>query len=104
MHRIEAGIDRPVAAGLHRLVFAIHIQCHRGKLRPLRARNDGQRDQLDPVLRIVDFIINQGLEILVIDMFFPVCQILEAAERIFQGVFTQFIAQFLKLFAESMAA
>ena len=102
MHRIETGIHGAIAAGLHGLMLAVHIQGHSCELRSLRACHNCQRHQLDTVLRIVDFIIDQGFEILIINMLFTVGQILETAERIFQSVFAQFIAQFLELFAEGM--
>jgi hypothetical protein len=51
-----------------------------------------------------DFVLDQRLDVLVVDMLLAVGQRLEAAERILQGVVAQLVAQFFQLVLEGMAA
>ena len=100
LNRIKACIHRPIARCLNGLVGTLNIQGERRQLRALRTANHGERFNLDPVLARAHFIADQSLDILVIDMFLTVGQILHAIKRFLKRILAQFIAQLAQLIAK----
>ena len=80
------------------------VERQRRLLRPLRAGDDGQRDDLVAVLGVRHVLVDQRLDVLVVDVLLLVGQRLEAVEGVLQRVVAEFVAQLLQLLAEGVAA
>src|SRR5262249_20143566 len=101
---VESGVDRAIALCLGRVMTAIDIERDRRLLRTACASYDCQRQNLDAVARRADPEAHQRFDVLVEDMFLAIREFLEALERVFEGIVTEFIAEILQLLAEGMAA
>ena len=84
--------------------LAVDVELHGGALRPARAGDHRQRDELDAVLRGRDLLVDQRLDVLVVDVLLAVGQRLEAHEGVFELVGGELVAEFLELVHEGVAA
>ena len=85
-------------------LLAVDVELHGGALRPARAGDHRERDQLDAVLRVRDLLVDQRLDVLVVDVLLAVGQRLEAHEGVLELVLLQVIAHLLELVHEGVAA
>ncbi len=103
LDRVEGRVNRAVTGGFGRADFTIDIQFQFRSLRTFGATGHGQANEFDMFI-VAHAVIDQGDDIVVIDFFFLVSQILEAGKGIFDGVVAQIgKAQLLELFTEGMA-
>ncbi len=101
---VEGGINRPVARRLHGLLGAGHIEGERCRLRADRTGDHREGEHLDAVLLRGDLLVDEGFEILVVDVLLAVGKRLEAVEGVFQRILAELVAHFLELGAEGVAA
>ena len=59
LDRVKARINRTIARSLNGLVLTFDIECERCQLRTLRAADNGERLNLDPVLARTDFVADK---------------------------------------------
>ena len=101
---VEDRVDRAVAFGFLDLDHAVDVELHGGALRPMGAGDHGQRGQLDAVMRIGDFLIDQRLDVLVVDVLLAVGERLHPHESVFQLVGAELVAHLLQLVHEGVTA
>src|SRR6516225_9233779 len=97
---IEHGVDRPVAFAFFDGRATVDVKLHGGALWPSRASYDRQREELDAILRRRNFLVDQRLDVLVIDMLLAVGEGLEANKRVFELIAREFVAKIPKLVHE----
>src|SRR6478752_2718098 len=102
--RPEDGVHRTVAGRLGGDVLAIDVERQRRGLWTHRAGDHRERQHLDAVVGVSDFLIDQRFDILVVDLLLAVSQRLEADESIFELIAGEFVAQLLQIVDESMAS
>ena len=83
---------------------AVDHELQFGRLRPLGAGDHLQRDEFDPLVAALDLVVDQRDDVLVEDVLLAVGEILEAAERVVDGVVAELEAQLLELHLEGVPA
>ena len=83
---------------------AVDIKNERRLLRPLRSGDDGERHDLDAVVRLRDLVVHERDDVLVVDDLLPVGELLEAVERVVQRIVAELVAELLELLTERMPA
>ena len=101
---VEGCIDRAVAGRLHGFGNAVDVHRERGGLGTHGARDHLQSGDRHAVAGVGQAFVDQGFDILVVDVLLAVGQCFEAGERVFECVFAGLIAQILELGAEGGAA
>jgi hypothetical protein len=89
---VEHRVDRTVAGGFGGAVDAVDVQRQLGRL-ALGAGDDPQVLDLDLLRAAGQGVVDQGDDVVVVDVLLAVGQVLEAAEGLVQGVLAQVVAQ-----------
>ena len=103
---VEQGVHRPHAEARAALFHAVHIHEHRGRgrhapgIRALHADVPQAQAVRDPV----DFLLDQGHEVVVVQSFFAVGQLLHGLKDQVELLVVQLVAHALELVAHGVAA
>ena len=90
-NRSEDRVHRTVASRLRGDVLTIDIECQGRGLRTHRAGDHRQRQHLDPIVSVRDFLVDQRFDVFVVDLLLAVSLCFEADESILELIAREFV-------------